>query len=304
VPHLFRHRTDPLEFYDIPEKDLSRMARAHYGGSIHILSPFSSWAASLHLVLFYARSMRSDRQPHVAVMDTENLEDRALVWHCPDLGRFQNHEYLAYGRIRGSGYRAVSLEDLETHGIFRLFPELQYPSRIDDGFGTALREAMFSRQAEPLTEEALDIAENLANIYGPLFLPVYVALLCLEPRPWYTTVDSGICEDQQIIKRLLSVLDRTEFDPKLAELVGQEWLKVGKVRTSEFLDVKQWVGLLSALVEADLYRPVAFNTRGQGIKKRNRLEDDVLSPGVRRFGVAINAFVNIWSRRKGRKSDR
>jgi hypothetical protein len=280
------------------------MARAHYGNSKHVLSAFSSWAASLHLVLFYARRMKSDRQPHVAVMDTENLKDKALVWHCPDLGPFQNHEYLVYGRIRGAGYRAVSLEDLETHGILKLFPELRDPSHNDSRFGTALRKAMFSRQAAPLTEEVLDIAENLANIYGPLFLPVYVALLCLEPRPWYTAIDSGIGEDQQIIKRLIGVLDRTEFDPKLAELVGQEWLKVGTVRTSEFLDVKQWVGLLSALVEADLYRPVAFNTRGQGIKRRHRSEDDVPSPGVRRFVVAINAFVNIWSRRKGRKSDR
>lgn len=116
-------------------------------------------------------------------MDTKNLEGEVLVWHCPDFLGYGDHEYLAYGCIRGVDYRAVSFHDLETHSILKLFPELQDPSHIDSMFGRLLRKATFRRPAVPPTTETLALAETLAKKYESLFLTVYLALLCLEPRP-------------------------------------------------------------------------------------------------------------------------
>lgn len=109
-------------FYDTPESDLRMMAAKHYGG-VPTESAFSSWAASLHLVLCYAKSMPADHDPHVAMMDIKSLSTQVLAWHCPHLLPIGDHEYLVYRPIRGQGYRAVSFKTLEENGILKLFPE-------------------------------------------------------------------------------------------------------------------------------------------------------------------------------------
>jgi hypothetical protein len=50
---------------------------------------------------------------HLAVMDTHKLEDEVLVWNVPHLIDRGNLEYLAFGVIRGKGYRAVDMYELE-----------------------------------------------------------------------------------------------------------------------------------------------------------------------------------------------
>ena len=255
VPHLFKHDTDARGFYDTPEKDLREMVYHHYENNKKGLSPFSSWSSSLHLVLCYAKftDFKYNVNPHVAVMDTQNLDRDVLVWHCPELDlRYGVHEYLAYGPIRGErGYRAVSLECLETCGILQLFSELQKSDNLDGQFGIRLRSKMFEENAKSLTSGEFLIAEHLAKNFGPLFLPVYIALLCLQPRPWYTSSTvRDVCEDQEVINEITGVLDRNDVEPKLTELAGQEWLKVDVVETTGFPDVSQWIGLLSAIVKA------------------------------------------------------
>jgi hypothetical protein len=63
------------------------MALNHYHGRSVTRSEFSSWAASLHLVLCFAKVKWADsgETAHVAVMDTLNLESEVLVWHVPHL---------------------------------------------------------------------------------------------------------------------------------------------------------------------------------------------------------------------------
>ena len=110
---------------------------------------------------------------------------------------------------------------------------------------------MFEENAKSLTSGEFLIAEHLAKNFGPLFLPVYIALLCLQPRPWYTSSTvRDVCEDQEVINEITGVLDRNDVEPKLTELAGQEWLKVDVVETTGFPDVSQWIGLLSAIVKA------------------------------------------------------
>lgn len=135
VPHRFKQGTVAPEFYDTPEMDLREMVNLHYDGDKNISSTFSSWSASLHLVLCFARSMdlkdkTQDHNPHdpqIAVMDTKKLDSDVLVWHCPDLDlKYGVHEYMAYGPIKGKrGYRAVSFQVLRSHGILQFFPGLQ-----------------------------------------------------------------------------------------------------------------------------------------------------------------------------------
>lgn len=108
---------------------------------------------------------------------------------------------------------------------------------------------MFGKKAASPNDDDFAMAEKMARDFRTLFLPVYLALLCLEPRPWYTTIDTDVCENQDIIRKVTGVLDRNDVKPKLTELVGQEWLKCKVVDTSGFLDVSQWIGLLSATVK-------------------------------------------------------
>lgn len=227
----------------------------HYEDDGKGLSAFSSWSSSLHLVLCFAKftDFKNNFNTHVAVMDTQNLDRDVLVWHCPELDlRYGVHEYLAYGPIRGErGYRAVSLECLETCDIHELFPELQKRDNLDSQFGIRLRSNMFEGKEKSPTSGEFFRAEHLAQNFGPLFLPVYIALLCLQPRPWYTSSTArDVCENQEVINKVTGVLDRNDVKPKLTELAGQEWLKVDVVETTGFPDVSQWIGLLRAIVKA------------------------------------------------------
>ncbi|KAF2822829.1 hypothetical protein CC86DRAFT_469465 [Ophiobolus disseminans] len=113
VPHAFMPESGnnvSSSFYNTLESELCRMASMHYGGG-HSLSAFSSWAVSLALVLCYAKELSLKRErTHVAVMDTHELGPDVLVWHVPHLINAGNHECLAFGRIRGRAYQAVSFE--------------------------------------------------------------------------------------------------------------------------------------------------------------------------------------------------
>jgi hypothetical protein len=109
------------------EGDIRSMAELHYRGSPHVVSGFSSWASSLHPVLSHAHSRMNCGNTHIAIMDTEELDDDVHVWHVPNLlgPGWGSHEYLAYGRIRGPGYRAVPLDLLINHALLeQIFPEL------------------------------------------------------------------------------------------------------------------------------------------------------------------------------------
>lgn len=238
--------------------------------------------------------MPSDQQPHVSVIDTENLEGEVLIWHGPDLGSYaDDHEYLAYGPIRGAGYRAISFKDLDTHGIFRLLPEIQDTDSIGDKYGRALRRKMFDRKKMFLAEGESTTAEKLAQLFGGSFvLPVYVALLCMRPRPWYETKYSGICDDGPTIRQFARVFGRLELTSTLAQLVGKKWLENGTVRTAYLPDIRQWIGLLSALVSHE-NRQVASRVRGSGMKRKRDAEDSTPPSEVRRFIIAINAVINL-----------
>ncbi|KAI4931929.1 uncharacterized protein J4E92_003827 [Alternaria infectoria] len=125
IPHGFMKKASGSGFYDKPESELFKMVRDHYDTESVFTSEFSSWTASLHLALCYAGSIEEEYGPHVAIMDTHQLDGDVLVWHVPHLFKPDGlHEYLAHGPIRGIGYKAVSYKTLMSAGLAQIFPEL------------------------------------------------------------------------------------------------------------------------------------------------------------------------------------
>ncbi|KAH7081211.1 hypothetical protein BKA63DRAFT_503393 [Paraphoma chrysanthemicola] len=154
------------------------MASEHYDGREMEKSGFSSWASSLHLVLCFAKSMKADNEPHVAVMDTHKLEDEVLVWHVPHLIDGGNHAYLAYGHIKGYACRAISLSDMQRNGLLTSFAELPESHHS----GTAVRINMFSLAPWPIGDNECIVICGIATLFGDLSFTVAIALLSLRPR--------------------------------------------------------------------------------------------------------------------------
>ncbi|KAA8626619.1 hypothetical protein PtrSN002B_001801 [Pyrenophora tritici-repentis] len=105
IPHGSMNDREGHDFYELQESELKSMLECHYDGKTDIPSEISSWAASLMMIIFFAK-----RQ--------QNLGYK--VWHAPHLNQeFEGciHEYFAHGPIRGPGYKAVPYDLLEERGV-------------------------------------------------------------------------------------------------------------------------------------------------------------------------------------------
>jgi hypothetical protein len=247
--------TERVSFYSMSENELWRMARGHYGGSKGCPSGFSSWAASLHVVLCYAKSLEyaGKAGTHVAVMDTHDVDDEVLVWHVSHLMAGGNHEYLAFGIIRGTGYRTVSLHDLEQHGLLNVVPEIKNYSHTT-GFGHALRMRMFSKETASMEVPELDLIKTISLLFGNLSFPVATALTCLRPRIWRGWQDSRLdwTDPQRDIDMLAKYLNITSTP---AGLLQEPWLVLHNVDTCRFPDVAQWIVFVAMIAERVPHQP-------------------------------------------------
>ena len=254
-------------FYNTPENLLRQMSVAHYHEEFHPLSPFSSWAASLHLVLCYAPLLETEA--YVAVMDTQKLDSQVLVWHAPHLMDGRCHEYLAYGIIEGYGYVAVPLLIMKQNGLLDVFPELAMPRKrraterhAEHNFGLRLKMEMFERKHGLPKKELVVLVRHIANLFGDLWFPVATALLCIRPWPWFQRSlnkrrDKPQTKELERIFRLSNVTMKPSWlDSNLA------WLQPGAVVTEPddgepmyyFPDVRQWIDLLHAISCHDMSR--------------------------------------------------
>ncbi|KAF9701835.1 hypothetical protein EKO04_001080 [Ascochyta lentis] len=228
VPRGFMPRTDEQGgFYEMPERLLRDCAQKHFSHR-KVLTGYSSWAASLHLVLCYASSMDAASDPHVAVMETHDLDSEVLVWQCPHLLGEGEEEYLAWGCVRGRGYKAVCLKDLRKRGVIILVPQLGNGSFRD-------------------TDEPFQF-EDVALLFGKLFLPVFAALLCLQPRPWLEK-SGGNCLSKVFAEKLAIVINRAGAADSLNDIRLDNWLRPDTVDTAGFPEVRQWIVLQRALVQ-------------------------------------------------------
>ena len=184
----------PINFYDMPEDELYKMADGHYYTRKDIKSAFSSWAASPQLVISYAKYLRDDCV-HVAVMDTHAMGDEVMVWHVPHLISAENHEHLAFGRIRGSAYQTVSLKDLEMHGLFTLLPELNVVPF--DMFGSEILAEMFLEPTKSLDLNEIYLFDTIGSLFHELTFSIVTALLSIRPKFWRGYRQTAPAEEQQ-----------------------------------------------------------------------------------------------------------
>ncbi|RII22983.1 hypothetical protein CUC08_Gglean013195 [Alternaria sp. MG1] len=227
-------------------------------GNKELLIELSSWVASLHAVLCFARDTCAGWNPHVAVIDRTRLEGEVLVWWVPDLlGAKQGDiEYLAHGCIRGRGYTAVPFEQLVTNGLYNLFPELEAwrKNRTKSmPFGRKLRKKMFDR-APPIHISTEDIAtaKKIGILFGELALPVMAALLCLRPR-----------EATGFKEMAVRVIESPGTRQVEFELATGFWAHPGATYTRKtryrdtgrwYPDIGQWIKLLRAINSHDFRR--------------------------------------------------
>jgi hypothetical protein len=115
----------------MPEATLHIMVSNHLGAEHDPQSGFSSWAASLHLVLWYSNFHGKKKAIYLAVMDRHNLDEEVLVWHAKHLIDSANHEDLEFGRISGERYRAVPYHDIVQNRLLSVFSEQQQAKTKD-----------------------------------------------------------------------------------------------------------------------------------------------------------------------------
>jgi hypothetical protein len=264
VPPLFKKNGTencPIGPYSLSEREFIHMARQHYASQHWPLSEFSSWSASLHLVLCYARNLTCKERTHVlvAIIDT-NLLNNVFVWHFPHLGirggrAAGRHEYLAHGPIRGEGYKAVRYRDLMEEGLKLLFPEhtritqAHYAKEWEHMFRFQLREDMFTKVAAcTFHKMEAHLAARLAALFPGQFAVVFcAALISLRKREWI-----GSEPDFKDMLRLGQALGK--FFPPTPRAFPNEneaWLQPGMVDTAHFPDVKQWIDFVRAVVRCN-----------------------------------------------------
>ena len=106
----------------------------HLNGQ-EVETEFSSWAASLALVLTYADEFKNG---YVCVLD-RTLLPTVTIYHVPDLKEAMNstrwnfgpypEEYLAHGIINGPGFKALSTQKLHDLGVWKEIPILSHYDR-------------------------------------------------------------------------------------------------------------------------------------------------------------------------------
>lgn len=242
------------KFYEMKESEIKTMAQCHYNGSHTPLSEFSSWAASLTLALCYAqvKVRRGEKDVHVAMIDTLDLdpENEVLVWHVPQLldNPMGNHEYLAHGRIRGRGYKAVRLDELQKKGVDKVFSELS-KTRDSDQFGYKVRSTLFGccTLGKMPSERDLKQIKVVADLFDHMWLPVAVGLINIRPRPWWRP-DNGTGDvSQEDLETIYRGLGEPIIPP---EWSNEGWLgRKDMVNTDGFADVRQWIDLMRALAQ-------------------------------------------------------
>ncbi|KAF2732678.1 hypothetical protein EJ04DRAFT_578210 [Polyplosphaeria fusca] len=292
-PAFMRNQTHSL--YSLSEYDISQMASAHYSGGFTPLSGFSSWAASLHLVLCYAEYMQhgNHRGVHVAVIDTHHLDGDVLVWHVPHLlnnGGF--HEYLAHGKIAGRGYKAVPFKAIRKARLTALFPEISRARQ--DSFGYSVRAEMFAQIGKAVEEKEIEAMGAIAALFGHLSAPVAVALATLRPRPWSEELGEPSNADLEALFAALGDSSR------LSECEKEAWLKSkDMVRTVSFPDVEQWIFLMRVMARYSKGRQPVLRPKLERDMSVNSVSTDSRSTGGKRKSLLCGLFCGMRLGRSG-----
>ncbi|KAF3917424.1 hypothetical protein ABW21_db0206926 [Orbilia brochopaga] len=151
-------------------------------------SQFSSWAASLALVLQYGHC-RATAGGLICILDRYNLPKNTKVYHCPAMQRAglcdspYDHEYLVHGVVEGRGFKAVPVQRLIDLSVYVEIPCVM-PQSVRYWWGQCVQsewERIFTPKA--LTEAQVKKLRKAAEEFGRDFtIPMLAALLTLDRR--------------------------------------------------------------------------------------------------------------------------
>ncbi|KAF2433368.1 hypothetical protein EJ08DRAFT_76677 [Tothia fuscella] len=261
VPHAFLGDSNGHDtIYTIPS--LSSMTKSHLKGDKSIRSEFSSWGASILMVLALCHGMTKEKQGDVcfAVLDVKLLPDPIAVYHAlalyyAGLSLYPyDHEYLVHGEIEGSFYTCVKFLDLVNSGLYDFFPEL----RKSDFWGLELRHEQW-KTTYPLTDDDLGLATKLIDVFGrhsclDLKGPLLLALLTIRPRVWVNNAtEPGTSDFDRIVVKLVQL----NFSSASAR---QLRLDTTGVYTGSYFEIRQMLELNDLIVERLLVAESMENT--------------------------------------------
>lgn len=179
--------------HDIGHATTRRMAMGHLSGqrparNDGAYSQFSSWAASLALVLQYGYG-RVHCGGLICVLDRFNLPKNTKVYHCPAMMKAglcdspYDHEYLVHGPVEGAGFKAVPVQRLVELGVYVEIPCVM-PQSVRYWWGPIQQrdwESIFT--AKEFSEKQVKKLRKAAEEFGRDFtMPVLAAMLTLERR--------------------------------------------------------------------------------------------------------------------------
>ncbi|KAF3130826.1 hypothetical protein TWF569_011484 [Orbilia oligospora] len=267
--------------HDIPYQVTRRMAVGHLSGqrparTDPTYSQFSSWAATLALVLQYGYS-RASQGGLICVLDRYNLPKHTKVYHCPDMMKAglcdspYDHEYLVHGPVEGPGFKAVTVQSLLDMGLYTEIPCVQ-PHSARYWWGPIPQrdwESLFP--AKEFSQKQVKALRNIANEFGKDFaLPVLAALVTLDRRK----LDKNGKFGDKDLKIFADVVE----DLYIPEEYGTEKsiVQPDGVYVQGYPMVAQLVGLLKQLVEYNY---------GRGVRARRRIEVEDLSAELGALGL-------------------
>ncbi|KAF3904777.1 hypothetical protein ABW20_dc0102801 [Dactylellina cionopaga] len=267
--------------HEIPYQVTRRMAVGHLSGqrparNDPIYSQFSSWAASLALVLQYGHS-RAAVGGIICVLDRYNLPKNTTVYHCPAMMKAglcdspYDHEYLVHGPVEGPGFKAVTVQRLVDLGLYNEIPcVLPHSARywwgpIPDKDWVALF------PTKDITEKHVKKLRVIADEFGKDFaLAVMVVLVALDRRK--------LDKNGKFSAKEVKIFADAVEDLYIPEEYGTEnsIVQPEGIYVTGYPMVSQLAELFKALVEYNY---------GRGVRARRRIEVEDISVDLGAFGL-------------------
>lgn len=272
--------------YDIGEQRLANMVQNHVSGA-HVLSRFSSWAASLDTALWscYDKDGRKYDNCYLAVIDTTTITND--IFHVQQLWRaglvrtydpsVTTTTYLIHGPVSGQGYFCKKIAELEQHGFRELAAtgwknydektqSLKYDQllpitehRLEEAFMRAVQcaQVFMRRQIRPFASAVSKKRKfNSVDYHQDDVLLFLIAAFVGHHFARFESFSQGHLDT--LGKAIVRNFDRPL--QLSSQFWDQDWLVLGNVYKIKYYDIKKCVKILNRVqdvMEADEARAVA-----------------------------------------------
>ncbi|KAF3942317.1 hypothetical protein ABW19_dt0206389 [Dactylella cylindrospora] len=280
LPHAFLDGNGHKSLREMGSPQVRNMANGHLRGqrppkTDPTYSEFSSWAASLSLVLQYGHNW-VHTGGLICVLDRYNLPKDTTVYHCPALQMagmcdgLYCHEYLVHGPVRGPGFKAVPVKRLVDLGLYTEIPIVLPASRY--WWGQIQKwDWEKSFKAEDINTAKVKRLKKIAAEFGENFtLAMTVAFTTVERR----NVDEHGRFNEKDVKAFLDGVSDLEIPEEFN--YGKNSIVQDGVYIQGYPMVGQLVELMRGLVEYSY---------GKGARQRQRKEMKDLTKKLK--GVSV-----------------